>query len=159
MRGVRPLMQEMVSRYDIIAAQTRADGRRLKFFGARRVCVVGNLKFDRDINAVLQERGKILRQRLRREAADKMIMLVAGTRAGEEEILTAAMDDDFMRRFFLSLLLRVIPRAAKKWRHYYAPVAGVLGGVAVVMNRPWHKMVMWRIRWAKWICFTLVATE
>ena len=121
---VRPLMQEMVSRYDIIAAQTRADGRRLKFFGARRVCVVGNLKFDRDINAVLQERGKILRQRLRREAADKMIMLVAGTRAGEEEILTAAMDDDFMRRFFVIIAPRHPPRGkevaallrARGWR-------------------------------------------
>ncbi|MGI9307540.1 MAG: 3-deoxy-D-manno-octulosonic acid transferase [Gammaproteobacteria bacterium] len=94
---VAPLFREMAGAFNIAAAQTRADARRLAFFGAPRTIAAGNLKFDRPVCAEQSRRGAEWR---RHWPEGKTAVLVAGSRRGEEEILLRAMDEDFLRRFF-----------------------------------------------------------
>ena len=105
---VAPLMRGMAKSYDIIAAQTRADARRLSFFGARRVVCAGNLKFDRPVSSAAFAAGAEWRRRWKGE---KPVLLAAGGRAGEEELLLRAMDGGFMRRFFVIFAPRHMERA------------------------------------------------
>ena len=97
---VAPLTRETISRLDSIAAQTRADLRRLQFFGAKSGEVSGNLKFDREPEAALVARGKHRRAKLRERIGTRPIILFASVREGEGEMLIRAMDDSFLRNHF-----------------------------------------------------------
>ena len=97
---VAPLLREMAGNFDCIAAQTRADARRLAFFGARRPAVVGNLKFDRTINIAQARQGEQWRQQWQQQSR-KPTVLIAGSRRGEEALLLRAMDADFFARYFV----------------------------------------------------------
>jgi 3-deoxy-D-manno-octulosonic-acid transferase len=72
---VRPVAGTLVA----VLAQTEADARRLRSFGAARVLVCGNLKFDVNPNPKLLARGLQWRQMLARP-----VVLAAVTREGEE---------------------------------------------------------------------------
>jgi 3-deoxy-D-manno-octulosonic-acid transferase len=72
---VRPVAATLAA----VLAQTEADARRLRSFGASRVQVCGNLKFDVSPNPKLLARGLQWRQRLARP-----VVLGAVTREGEE---------------------------------------------------------------------------
>ena len=96
------LMREMVSGFAAIAAQTRADARRLQFFGASPT-IAGNLKFEREPDKHLSEKGAQWRQQYRE---DKKIIFIAGSRPGEESLLLNAMDDDFYTRFYVVIAPR-----------------------------------------------------
>ena len=97
---VAPLTRETISRLDSVAAQTRGDLRRLRFFGAKSGEVSGNLKFDREPEATLVARGKHRRAKLRERIGTRPIILFASVREGEGEMLIRAMDDSFMRNHF-----------------------------------------------------------
>ncbi len=70
-----------------IAAQADADARRFEALGARRVAVVGNVKFDVAVDAALLARGRALRERFGR---GRSVWVAGSTREGEEEALLAA---------------------------------------------------------------------
>jgi 3-deoxy-D-manno-octulosonic-acid transferase len=72
---VRPVAGTLAA----VLAQTEADARRLRSFGASRVQVCGNLKFDVNPHPKLLARGLQWRQRLARP-----VVLAAATREGEE---------------------------------------------------------------------------
>jgi 3-deoxy-D-manno-octulosonic-acid transferase len=72
---VRPVAATLAA----VLAQTEVDARRLRSFGAQRVRVCGNLKFDVSPNTKLLARGSEWRQRLARP-----VVLAAVTREGEE---------------------------------------------------------------------------
>ncbi len=72
---VRPVAGTLAA----VLAQTEADARRLRSFGASRVQVCGNLKFDVSPNPKLLARGLQWRQLLARP-----VVLAAVTREGEE---------------------------------------------------------------------------
>ena len=72
---VRPVAGTLAA----VLAQTEADARRLRSFGATRVQVCGNLKFDVSPNPKLLARGLQWRQMLARP-----VVLAAVTREGEE---------------------------------------------------------------------------
>lgn len=91
---VAPLMRAMARCFDAAATQTRADARRLAFFGTSNAEVAGNLKFDRAIDARQADQGK----EWRKAGVAKPVCLVAGTRAGEEALLMRAMDGEFFAR-------------------------------------------------------------
>jgi 3-deoxy-D-manno-octulosonic-acid transferase len=104
---IKQLMYEMVARFDTIAAQTCADARRLIFFGGRCVHTLGNLKFDRTIDAKQTQVGKNWKQQ---QSCGKSILLIAGTRAGEEKLLLDAMTDDFLANYYIIWAPRHPPR-------------------------------------------------
>ena len=84
---VAPLMRECARAFNAASAQHKNDARRLRFFGAREVFVSGNLKFDRDIDEQAITQGKHWREKLQA----RPVLLIAGSRAGEEELLLTAM--------------------------------------------------------------------
>ena len=71
-----------------IAAQTEEDAQRIKMLGAPEVSVMGNLKFDIEPPAALQETGRQLRDLF---GAQRPVFLAASTREGEEELLLDAL--------------------------------------------------------------------
>jgi 3-deoxy-D-manno-octulosonic-acid transferase len=83
-----------------VGAQTDADARRFAALGvpAARLCVVGNLKFDRALPPELMLRGRQLRARY---AAGRPVWVAGSTHAGEERIVLDAH----------ALLLATLPRA------------------------------------------------
>ena len=95
-----PLTREIVSRLDSVAAQTRGDLRRLRFFGAKNGVVSGNLKFDRAPDDAQVKRGASRRAKLRECFGARPVVLFASVREGEGEMLIRAMDDSFLRNHF-----------------------------------------------------------
>lgn len=106
---VAPLMREMAGRFDIITAQSKADAKRLFFFGAKRVITTGNLKFDRAVNDRAVNIGRQWREDIKQD--EKAIVLLAGTRPGEEKLLLDAMDNNFFAACFVILAPRHPERA------------------------------------------------
>jgi 3-deoxy-D-manno-octulosonic-acid transferase len=72
-----------------VGAQTEADARRFAALGvpAARLCVAGNLKFDRTLPPDLVARGRQLRARY---AAGRPVWVAGSTHAGEEQIVLDA---------------------------------------------------------------------
>jgi 3-deoxy-D-manno-octulosonic-acid transferase len=73
-----------------IGAQTDADAQRLSALGARNVVITGNLKFDRGPRPQDLELGMRLRERFC-AAPDRLVVLAASTREGEEELVLDAV--------------------------------------------------------------------
>ncbi len=87
MARLRPLMRPAFAGLDQVLAQTQADARRITALGARRVSVMGNLKFDVTPADALQERG-----RRWRAAWGRPVIMFASTREGEEARFLAAVE-------------------------------------------------------------------
>ena len=77
---IRPAVEGLAA----VLAQTEADARRLQQAGARRVTVVGNLKYDLapDVTQLVQGRAW-------RESLSRQVVLMASSREGEEGALLA----------------------------------------------------------------------
>ncbi|MGI9298496.1 MAG: 3-deoxy-D-manno-octulosonic acid transferase [Gammaproteobacteria bacterium] len=118
-----PLMRETAAAISVAAAQTRADARRLKLFGVRRTVVAGNLKFDRTANSAQIRTGK----EWRKNRTEKPILLISGSRPGEEELLLREFAGDFLRRFFVILAPRHPERGDE--------IAALLTKNKIVFNR------------------------
>ncbi len=99
----------------MVAAQSAADAARLETLGAENVPVMGNLKFDIQPPEKMLDLGRQLRARL----GERKIFLAASTRAGEEEILLAALKQINIP----DLLTVIVPRHPQR----FAEVAGLLG--------------------------------
>lgn len=94
------LSQRSAKRYDRLAALTRltlgqltgvaaqagADGKRLEQLGAKRVAVVGNIKFDINPPPAQLALGEDFRRRI----GQRPVLLCASTREGEEALILAA---------------------------------------------------------------------
>jgi 3-deoxy-D-manno-octulosonic-acid transferase len=83
------LIRPAFRRLSACAAQTRADAARLKFLGAPRVAVCGNLKFDVAPDPALLVRGEAWRKM----AGARPVFLAASTREGEERLVLNAWRD------------------------------------------------------------------
>jgi 3-deoxy-D-manno-octulosonic-acid transferase len=87
------LFRGVFSASSLLAAQTREDAERFVAIGARsdRTHVVGNIKFDIDLNPAVVEQGRALRAVLAGAAGGARPVWIAGsTHAGEEEAVLAA---------------------------------------------------------------------
>ncbi len=71
-----------------VCAQTDADSTRLAALGARDVHVAGNVKFDLDVPADVQDRGRALRDRF---GLARPVWMAGSTRDGEEAMLIEAL--------------------------------------------------------------------
>ena len=97
-----------------IAAQTEADGERLRSLGAELVQVTGNVKFDVTPPADTQSKADELRALFAR----RFVFLCASTREGEEALLLDALADQHLS----DLLLVIVPRHPQR----FESVAGLL---------------------------------
>ncbi len=80
------LTREALQGLAAIGAQTADDATRLEALGARRVTVIGNVKFDIEAPAAQLELGRELRAR----CGNRPVWLAASTREGEEALILAA---------------------------------------------------------------------
>ncbi|MGL5116678.1 MAG: 3-deoxy-D-manno-octulosonic acid transferase [Beijerinckiaceae bacterium] len=76
----------MLSRFELVLAQTPADAGRLRALGAPRVGVIGNLKYDVTPPPADDVKLEILRRAIGRRA----VFVAASTHPGEEELVAAA---------------------------------------------------------------------
>jgi 3-deoxy-D-manno-octulosonic-acid transferase len=76
----------MLSRFELVLAQTEADGARIRELGAPRVQAIGNLKYD--VAPPPADAGKLAA--LREAVGRRPILVAASTHAGEEEVVAEA---------------------------------------------------------------------
>ena len=99
------LMRDALASLACVGAQSAPDAERLSALGARRVEVLGNLKFDSAPDEAKSALGRAWRERLQRP-----VILLASTRDGEERQLLEAMPDSVG-----NLLVVVVPRHARRF--------------------------------------------
>ena len=97
------LTRDSLARFQVVAAQTEADGRRLTQLGAQHVAVTGSLKFDIDPPAAQLQTGHQWRGAW---GATRPVLLAASTREGEEAEILAA----FAAQAPAEVLLVLVPR-------------------------------------------------
>jgi 3-deoxy-D-manno-octulosonic-acid transferase len=104
------LMREAAQSFAKVLAQTDADAERMREVGARKVVVIGNLKFDFTPDPMLVERGRAFRA----AAGGRPVLLFATTRDGEEAMLLDALAgaDDASLREALAIL---VPRHPQRF--------------------------------------------
>ncbi len=102
-----PVIAPALASLHAIAAQTPADAERLLAIGARRVSVLGNLKFDVTPSPDKLELGKTWRQAL----DARPVWLAASTREGEEELIL----DAFAAMRVPDPLLLLVPRHPQRF--------------------------------------------
>jgi 3-deoxy-D-manno-octulosonic-acid transferase len=123
-RGERiaALVRPVAGALSVVLAQTEADAQRLRSFGAGRVRVCGNLKFDVTPDPQLLARGQQWRQMLARP-----VVLAAVTREGEEMALLQSWQAlDAPRP-----LLLLVPRHPQR----FDEVAALAAGSGLVLRR------------------------
>lgn len=106
-RKLAALARATLGGFEAVAAQTKADARRLLELGARSVKVSGNLKFDIDPPAAQLELGRIFRQRI----GNRPVWLAASTREGEERLVL----DVFAQTAPADALLVLVPRHPQRF--------------------------------------------
>ena len=87
---VAPLVRGALEGLGAVAAQTAEDAERLRSLGARRVEVVGNLKFDVEPG----RESESLAAQFRRWFGGRKVLLAASTREGEEDLLLDALQGE-----------------------------------------------------------------
>ncbi|MGI4860840.1 MAG: lipid IV(A) 3-deoxy-D-manno-octulosonic acid transferase [Janthinobacterium lividum] len=113
-----------------VLAQTDADRQRLAALGARRVDVLGNIKFDVRIDPALVARG----QRWRAAIGARPVWVAASTREGEEELVLEA----FARQLAsgpADALLILVPRHPQRFDEVSELVARTWRGIR---RSAWH---------------------
>lgn len=109
-----PLIEPALASLDAVAAQSPADAARLQAIGAKRVTVVGNLKFD----ATPAPEKLALGAHWRQAIGARPVLLAASTRDGEEALLLDALAS----LAIADLLLVLVPRHPQR----FAEVARLL---------------------------------
>lgn len=104
---LRSLTRESLSHIRLIAAQTSEDAKRYVAIGAnpKSVIVAGNIKFDIELPAEMQERASALRRAL---FGTRPILIAGSTHPGEESQILAAFGA--LQKRFPKLLLILAPR-------------------------------------------------
>jgi 3-deoxy-D-manno-octulosonic-acid transferase len=107
-RRFASLTRAALSKLAAVAAQTEADANRLKILGAAEISVMGNLKFDIEPPAEMQQLGTDLRQRF---GAERPVFLAASTREGEEALLL----NEIKNIGVANLLTVIVPRHPQRF--------------------------------------------
>ncbi|MFT6556573.1 MAG: 3-deoxy-D-manno-octulosonic-acid transferase [Sneathiella sp.] len=98
------LAKKLIKKFKYIHAQSEVAGERLKYLGAEKVEVLGNLKFCSPPLPFVKEPFSILREALN----NRKVWLAASTHKGEEAIVAAAHLE--LRSKLNSLLTIIVPR-------------------------------------------------
>jgi 3-deoxy-D-manno-octulosonic-acid transferase len=110
-RRLSLLMRPALASIAAVGAQSAEDAGRLRALGARRVEVLGNLKFDSAPDEAMGAEGRAWRARVGRP-----VLLLASTREGEERMLLEPLPRD------ARALTLVVPRHARRFGEL-APLA------------------------------------
>jgi 3-deoxy-D-manno-octulosonic-acid transferase len=102
------LIRQGLHELNSIAAQSEEDAERLRVLGARKVDVMGNLKFDIEPPIALLELGTKLRHSF---GINRKIFLAASTREGEETLLLSALKTIDLP----NLLIVIVPRHPQRF--------------------------------------------
>jgi len=103
-RRLGPVTRPALGALAAVGAQSTEDAGRLRALGARRVEVLGNLKFDSALDEAKAAEGRAWRARVGRP-----VLLLASTREGEERMLVEALPPD------ARALVVVVPRHARRF--------------------------------------------
>ena len=111
-RRLLPLIRETLSHGIIIAAQSEADADRFLSLGAsaKRTRVMGNIKFDVDLDAEVTRHGAKLRSEL---FGERPVWIAASTHDGEEQQVLDAHQDLLEKH--PNLLLIIVPRHPERF--------------------------------------------
>jgi 3-deoxy-D-manno-octulosonic-acid transferase len=111
-RRLVPLFRQALSHGILIAAQSETDARRFRSIGANaaRTHVTGNIKFDFQPPAGIEERGTDWR---RSHAAGRPIWVAGSTHEGEEDLILDAHRS--VRQRFPAALLILVPRHPQRF--------------------------------------------
>ena len=122
------LIKLMLQQIDVIAAQSGDDAARFELLGAppERVVSTGSLKFDREINPSVFERGEALKREL---GVNRFVVMAGSTREGEEELLVDTLLD--LTKQIPNVLLVLAPRHPER----FDSVAELLKRRDVLFNR------------------------
>jgi len=105
-------MRDVMSKIDLVAAQSQSDGARLMSLGVRTevMHVTGSVKFDMHLPASIKEQGEVLR---RDWGIDRSIWIAASTRQGEDEQILDAFAK--VRHDRPESLLVLVPRHPERF--------------------------------------------
>jgi 3-deoxy-D-manno-octulosonic-acid transferase len=95
------------AKLDLVLAQTPSDARCFRLLGARRVEIVGNLKFDVEVDSSLTALGRQWRCAL----GHRPVVLIASSRDGEEQTLLAALSAQLPA----DALIVIVPRHPERF--------------------------------------------
>lgn len=111
-RKISALMQPALACVSLIATQTADDKRRFIDIGAvaERVEVVGNLKYDLQIDSALLEQGRALKQQ---QFSDRSVWIVASSHQDEEAQLLPVYRQ--LKQQLADLLLVIAPRHPERF--------------------------------------------
>lgn len=106
------LIKQMLKQLSVVAAQSKDDAARFVSSGANpeNVVTTGSLKFDREINHSVFERGEALRREL---GVNRFVFMAGSTREGEEEILLDAFE--MAKDKTSGLLMIIAPRHPERF--------------------------------------------
>ena len=108
----QPLTKQMIHCLSIIAAQAQPDAKRFLEIGAseQQINITGNIKFDLQVPASLQESAEMLRQKL---GAHRPLWVVASTHDGEDEKILRALKK--IKAQIPDSLLILVPRHPERF--------------------------------------------
>ena len=111
-RRLAPLSRELVRALDHIAAQTHEDAAHFVALGAdaRRIAVIGSLKFDLELPASVHEQAAAVRRDL---GINRPLLIAASTRDGEEALVLDAFHE--LEQHLARPLLLLAPRHPQRF--------------------------------------------
>ncbi len=131
-KRVAIFMRAVFSCFSAICVQSKLDAKRFASIGAspEKICLTGNVKFDQDVGPVPEHDVERMRQKMRVEPRQK-ILLAGSTHEGEE----AALLDVFFRiqKEFGSAVLIIAPRNPDRVRRVRFQVSS-FGGTAATLS-------------------------
>lgn len=98
------MMRKMMGSFDYVFAQSEDDATRFKYFGAREVVCLGNMKFDGDTLACDETELYALDKAI----GSRRVWLAASTHPGEEAMIANVHSK--LRRRFPDILTIIVPR-------------------------------------------------
>ena len=107
----RALARQALQTLHVVAVQSEADADRFRMLGAQHIVVVGNIKFDVNLDSAIVQMGT----QWRAEAGGRKVLLCASTREGEEPLLLAAYTQVFNATERVETLLVVVPRHPQRF--------------------------------------------
>ena len=109
----RALARQALQTLRLVAVQSEADADRFRKIGAEDIVVVGNIKFDVNLDSGLVQLGKSWRAGV----GNRNVLLCASTREGEEPLLLAAYTQIFNATERVDTLLVIVPRHPQRFDH------------------------------------------
>jgi 3-deoxy-D-manno-octulosonic-acid transferase len=114
------LSEPVYAAFAAVWAQTREDGQRLVDLGAPSALVLGNLKYDAQVDGALRDQGRALRESWRTRTGRRVVVL-ASSREGEEAMWLSSLlslkqtQDDADAQSLAKIQWLIVPRHPQRF--------------------------------------------